>query len=109
MTAYSDPHDEALSHEPPPSSGDELLRASFRRARRVAFGIHLLVFIVVNFALMIMALRSDETWFIYILLGWGMLLAVHGFSLLDSAGLSYDNQFQQWKSFEPSEPTTRAH
>jgi hypothetical protein len=63
-----------------------------RRTRRLAAGfrLHATVFVVVNVALVLLWVvegvlddgsSRDDPWFLYTLVGWGVALAVHGWSV----------------------------
>ena len=90
-------------------SASQRERAAFERDRRVAFGVHLGLYIAVNFLLMVLNLINDQSWFIWVLFGWGLILTVHGFSLAQKEGLAYDNSFQQWKLYEGDGADEPAH
>ena len=59
---------------------EEQLQALARRrvAIKLGFGIHLLVFVLVNGGLSILSLSRGTNWHWGPLLGWGLGLAVHG-------------------------------
>ncbi|WP_422824085.1 2TM domain-containing protein [Xenorhabdus entomophaga] len=50
----------------------------YRARRKIEFGLHLTIYIIVNVALAIINLFNFETiWFIYPLLGWLLGLLIH--------------------------------
>ena len=52
--------------------------AKKRVAMKMAFGIHLLVYILVNAGLLVLSLSQGRSWHWGPLLGWGLGLAIHG-------------------------------
>lgn len=58
---------------------DPLDRAARRRVRaKLGWYQHAFVFVAVNALLVWLSWRSDETWALYPMLGWGLGLALHG-------------------------------
>ena len=63
----------------------ELYKKAKQRAEsKITFYIHLVVFLAVNFLLVVINLKSspDRLWFIYPLLGWSLALLLHGLKVL---------------------------
>jgi hypothetical protein len=76
-------------------------RQTFNRFRRQAFKAHLIAYLAVNVFLIAINLLTSPRyfWAIYPILGWGLGLFFHGWATFQSGGNSYDQAFQQWKSF----------
>jgi hypothetical protein len=78
--------------ETPESTNNRLeARARRRVGRKIGFGIHALVFVLVNLGLFaINATTGDPHWARFPLMGWGLGLAIHGvvtFIALQGEGL----------------------
>ena len=59
-------------------------KAKQRAESKITFYIHLVIFLAVNFLLVVINLKSspDRLWFIYPFLGWGIALFLHGLKVL---------------------------
>ena len=65
-----------LTSEAFPGRFERLARK--RAGAKLGWYVHALVYVCVNIALAVIALRSGRPWFIFPLAGWGLGLASHG-------------------------------
>ncbi len=74
-------------------------RQAFERHRRQAFRTHLAVYVMVNLFLFLINLMTGTStwWFVFPLLGWGLGLAIHGWTAQQNDGDAYENEFLQWQ------------
>lgn len=81
------------------SYADRTLRQEFIAERREAFRDHLIPYVSVNaFLHVINFLTSrDSYWAIYPLLGWGIGLAIHYFTMMPTSGPAFEREFQSYK------------
>ncbi|MGF1539922.1 MAG: 2TM domain-containing protein [Pleurocapsa sp.] len=73
-------------------------RQTFNLHRRQKFRQKLTKFLIVNGFLVVLNLISAGTvsWSLYILLIWGLGLALHGWRTFQSQGEEYERAFQRW-------------
>lgn len=78
-----------------PVENEEL---AFRRHRMQEFRQHLTAYgIVITFLFLINLFTGfDDLWFVYPALGWGIGIAFHFFSTLQSEGEEYEKEFDKW-------------
>lgn len=70
--------------------------ATKRLALKKAFFIHLVVYIAVMLLLIVINLSFSSTlWFIYPLLGWGIGVAIHGFTTYSKISSSSQHKIQK--------------
>ena len=71
----------------------------FRRQHRSDFRTHLVVYGIINtFLLCINLLTSaDHLWFLYPLLGWGIGIAIHGYTTYNENSNEWRQEFEEWK------------
>ena len=74
-------------------------RQAFNTYQRRAFRAHLIPYLAVNTFLILLNLLTSPSrfWAIYPLLGWGLGLALHGWSAYQTEGENYEKAFQVWR------------
>lgn len=74
-------------------------KEAFERERQTGLKVHLTIYVLVNLFLMSLNLANaaDGIWFFWPLLGWGLGVAGHYWSTLQSEGQLYEQQFAQWR------------
>ena len=82
----------------------------FRRQHRSDFRTHLVVYGIINTFLLCINLLSsaDHLWFLYPLLGWGIGIAIHGYTTYNENSNEWRQEFEEWKrkrNWEPSSVT----
>ncbi|MEH1873984.1 2TM domain-containing protein [Nostoc sp.] len=79
---------------------EERLRRTFNTFRRRSFRAHLVSFIAVNLFLIILNLITSPSyfWAIFPLLGWGLGLFFHWWSVYQSKSEDYEIAFQNWRA-----------
>ncbi|MCG8366064.1 MAG: 2TM domain-containing protein [Pseudanabaenales cyanobacterium] len=72
---------------------------TFDAYRRQKFQHHLVRYIAVNLFLLLLNLLIGEgfSWSLYVLLGWGLGLALHAWSTFQPKGFKYEEEFQKWR------------
>lgn len=81
-------------------------QVAFLRHRQRAFKSHVAMFAIINSFLCLLNLATgfDSLWFIYPLLGWGMGVAAHAWSVRQNEGTQYDQELAQWRAQHPLPP-----
>jgi hypothetical protein len=75
------------------------LRLEFIGMRRATFWPHLIPYLLVNFMLLFINMKSGGfPWVLFPLLGWGIGLACHAVAVLPTRGPEFEHQFGEWKS-----------
>ncbi|NET36421.1 MAG: 2TM domain-containing protein [Cyanothece sp. SIO1E1] len=74
-------------------------RQAFKLHRYHEFQHHLVQYLIVNTFLVLLNFLTTHTlsWALYVLLAWGLGLALHGWNTLQTQGAKYDAEFQQWR------------
>ena len=73
---------------------------TFDEYRRQRFQHHLVRYIVVNLFLLLLnfLIGGSLTWSLYVVLGWGLGLALHAWSTFQPKGFKYEEEFQKWRA-----------
>lgn len=81
-------------------------QVAFLRHRQQAFRSHAAMFVIVNIFLFFLNIATgfESWWFIYPLLGWGMGLAAHAWSVRQNEGHQYEQELAQWRAQHPLPP-----
>ncbi|MCC5629639.1 2TM domain-containing protein [Nostoc sphaeroides CHAB 2801] len=79
---------------------EERLRRTFNTFRRRAFKAHLVSFVAVNSFLILLNLITSPSyfWAIFPVLGWGLGLFFHWWSVYQSKSEDYEIAFQNWRA-----------
>ncbi|MEA5600862.1 2TM domain-containing protein [Nostoc sp. UHCC 0252] len=79
---------------------EERLRHRFNTFRRRAFWGHFVSFLAVNLFLILLNLITSPSyfWAIFPILGWGLGLFFHWWSVFQSKSEDYEIAFQKWRS-----------
>ena len=79
---------------------EERLRHTFNTFRRRAFRGHFVSFLAVNLFLILLNLITSPSyfWAIFPVLGWGLGLFFHWWSVYQSKSEDYEIAFQKWRS-----------
>ncbi|MEH1818055.1 MAG: 2TM domain-containing protein [Nostoc sp.] len=79
---------------------EERLRHRFNTFRRRAFGTHVVSFLAVNLFLILLNLITSPSyfWAIFPVLGWGLGLFFHWWSVYQSKSEDYEIAFQKWRT-----------
>lgn len=74
------------------------LRRSFNKQLRCTFRAHLVPYLGVNTFLILLNLLATPRffWSVYLLLGWGLGLFLHGWYAHQTEGPAYEQEFQKW-------------
>ena len=72
---------------------------TFDEYRRQRFQHHLVRYIVVNLFLLLLNFLTGGgvSWSLYVVLGWGLGLALHAWSTFQPKGFKYEEEFQKWR------------
>ncbi|MBD2243750.1 2TM domain-containing protein [Nostoc sp. FACHB-888] len=79
---------------------EERSKRTFNAFRRRAFGTHFVSFIAVNLFLILLNLITSPSyfWVIFPILGWGLGLFFHWWSVYQSKSEDYEIAFQKWRA-----------
>ncbi|MBN3963575.1 2TM domain-containing protein [Nostoc sp. NMS8] len=79
---------------------EERLRHRFNTFRRRAFWTHVISFLAVNLFLILLNLITSPSyfWAIFPVLGWGLGLFFHWWSVYQSKSEDYEIAFQKWRT-----------
>lgn len=73
-------------------------RLAFEQHRQQEFRNHLASYVMVNiFLLLINIFTGGSWWFYWVLLGWGLGLAMHAWRTYQTAGQAYEEEFEEWR------------
>jgi hypothetical protein len=79
--------------------GEVQERSAFRHYQQSKVKQHLTKYLIANIFLVLMDLLSGGGlgWSLYVLLGWGLLLALDTWKTLNAGSESYETAFQNWR------------
>ncbi len=73
-------------------------RLAFKQHRQQEFRNHLASYVMVNiFLLLINIFTGGSWWFYWVLLSWGLGLAMHAWRTYQSGGEEYEKEFEEWR------------
>jgi hypothetical protein len=79
----------------------------FRRQHRAEFRTHLVIYAIINIFLLCINLltSADHLWFFYPLLGWGIGIAIHGYTTYNEDTSEWRKEFEDWKRKREWQPS----